>query len=357
MTRLALFYRHLAVNGPRFPLEWLIFVLLLPLGWLYGAVMRLRALLYRIGWFDAYCATVPVISVGNLSVGGTGKTPVVDYLIRYCRSQGKRVAVVSRGYACGKGAELRIVCAGQGPLLDVEQAGDEPWLLARRNPEAIVVVAPHRAQGVRHAVENLGAEVVLLDDGFQHLAVARDFDLVLLDALRPFGNGQVLPAGLLREPVSALRRGDLFLLTRCPEELAATPDLPGPLVHCRHILEDNAVGLNGEVRSLQELSALRGIAFAGIAEPEGFFRELKSHGLTLTKTLRFSDHAAYDERSVALLMDAAKSCDYFITTEKDAVKLAHTTLPLPCFQVPLRLMFVETGQLEQKLYPIIKDQR
>lgn len=357
MTKLALFYRHLAVNGPCSPLEWLIFAFLLPLGWFYGAVMRLRALFYRIGWFDAYCADVPVISVGNLSVGGTGKTPVVDYLIRYCRSLDKRVAVVSRGYAGGKGAALRVVCAGQGPILDVQQAGDEPWLLARRNPEAIVIVAPHRARGVRHAVENLGAEVVLLDDGFQHLAVSRDFDLVLLDALRPFGNGQVLPAGLLREPISALRRGDLFVLTRCPEDLAGIADVPGPVVHCRHILEESAVGLDGEVRSLRELAGLRGIAFAGIAEPEGFFRELESHGLILTRTLRFSDHAAYDERAAILLKDAAMSGDYFITTEKDAVKLVHMTLPLPCFQVPLRLMFVETGQLEQKLSPIISNQR
>lgn len=353
MTRLALFYRRLAVYGPSSLLERLVYVLLLPLGRLYGVGMQLRALLYRTGWLASYQAAVPVISIGNLSVGGTGKTPVVDHLVRYCLSLNKRVAVVSRGYASGKGATLRVVCAGQGALLDVGQAGDEPWLLARRNPEAIIIVAPHRADGVRHAIESLGAQVVLLDDGFQHLAVKRDFDLVLLDAMRPFGNGKVLPAGLLREPASALMRGHLFLLTRCPENLPCSLILPGPVLHCRHELEDGALSLEGEIRSIGEFAGLRGIAFAGIAEPESFFRDLERRGLNLIRTFGFADHVGYDAQTLAALTEAAETADYFITTEKDAVKLARAALPLPCYQVPLKLVFVESGELERRLFPVI----
>lgn len=357
VTAPALFYRRLAVYGPRSLSERLVFALLLPLSWLYGAVMRLRSRLYTRGRLAAFRAPVPVISVGNLSVGGTGKTPVVDYLIRYCLSLNKRVAVVSRGYGSDKGPALRVVCAGQGPLLPVGQAGDEPWLLARRNPEALVLVAPRRTDGVRHAVEAFGAEVVLLDDGFQHLAVARDFDLVLLDGRRPFGNGRVLPAGLLREPVSALKRGDLFLLTRCPDEPVSLPSLPGPVLRCRHRIAGQAVELNGAVRRLEELAGLRGVAFAGIAEPDSFFRELEACGLRLAETLSFSDHAHYDGPDLERLKQAAAEADYFVTTEKDAVKLSGKTLPLPCYQVPLQLEFLENGTLEHYLNPIINRKR
>lgn len=357
MARLALFYRRLAVYGPTTLVQRLIFTILLPLGWLYGALMRLRALMYHVGVFASYRACVPVISIGNLSVGGTGKTPVVDHLIRYCLSLDKRVAVVSRGYASGNKSSLRVVSAGQGPLLDVEQAGDEPWLLARRNPAACVVVAPRRVAGVRHAIEVLGADVVLLDDGFQHLAVARDFDLVLLDAQRPFGNGQVLPAGILREPRSALKRGQLFLLTRCPENLVNTPPLPGPILHCRHEVADHVESLYGEIRCIKELAHLRGIAFAGIAEPGSFFSDLEKRGLNLVNTLCFSDHAGYDEPDLSRLIEAADSADYFITTEKDAVKLASASLPLPCFQVPLRLVFLQPGELEARIFPVLEGDR
>lgn len=357
MAALSLFYRRLAVFGPRSFLQWLVFVLLLPISWLYGALMRLRALFYARGWLTAYRAPVPVISVGNLSVGGTGKTPVIDHLVRYCLSLNKRVAVVSRGYGSAGGPALRVVSAGQGPVLPVEQAGDEPWLLARRNPAACVVVAPRRAEGVRHAVEALGAEVVLLDDGFQHLAVVRDFDIVLLDATRPFGNGWVLPAGLLREPVPALSRGHLFLLTRCPDIPEPAPPVPGPVLHCRHRIADLAVEQGGGVVELADLVERRGVAFAGIAEPEGFFRDLEHCGLHLARSLRFPDHAAYDEGDLALLAQKSEGADYLITTEKDGVKLFGKALPLPCFQVPLQLEFLEKGELERHLLPVICNHR
>ncbi len=218
-------------------------------------------------------------------------------------------------------------------------------------------MAPRRVAGVRHAIEVLGADVVLLDDGFQHLAVARDFDLVLLDAQRPFGNGQVLPAGILREPRSALKRGQLFLLTRCPENLVNTPPLPGPILHCRHEVADHVESLYGEIRCIKELAHLRGIAFAGIAEPGSFFSDLEKRGLNLVNTLCFSDHAGYDEPDLSRLIEAADSADYFITTEKDAVKLASASLPLPCFQVPLRLVFLQPGELEARIFPVLEGDR
>ncbi|APG25494.1 tetraacyldisaccharide 4'-kinase [Syntrophotalea acetylenica] len=353
MFRPVLFYRRLGVAGPHAFLEWLVYVLLLPVSFLYAALMRLRAFLYRIGWLHVYRAPVPVISVGNLSVGGTGKTPVVDYLIRCCLSRGRRVAVVSRGYGSADGPALRVVSAGKGPVLDVRQAGDEPWLLARRNPCACVVVAPRRADGVRYAVDCLGADLVLLDDGFQHLAVARDFDLVLLDASRPFGNGRVLPAGILREPISALKRGSLFLLTRASGPGADPPLLPGPVLRCRHVMADHAIGPNGNSWSFAQLAKLRGLAFAGIAEPQNFFHGLEQRGLKLHQTLCFSDHTKYDGQDLSRLVAASVQADYLITTEKDAVKLMAARLPLPCYVVTMDVEFFETGELEKRLFAVI----
>jgi len=214
-------------------------------------------------------------------------------------------------------------------------------------------VSPKRADAVRRAVEEFGAEIVLLDDGFQHLAVQRDFDIVLLDAQRPFGNGQVLPAGLLREPVSALGRGDLFLLTRCDNEAGFGLPVNGPVLHCRHVLADHVLNLEGQQIPLPSLMGKRGIAFAGIAEPQGFFRSLKDKGLGLVAEISFADHCTYGESELRQLTAACLEADFLITTEKDAVKLSALNLPLPCFQVPLTLQFREAGVLEGFLRPLV----
>ena len=347
-------HRRLVQEGPRSLAEILFFyTLLVPCGWLYGGLMRLRATLYKRGLLRSYRAPVPVISVGNLSVGGTGKTPMVDYLVRRLRRDGYCVAVVSRGYG-GSGVKgVGVVSAGEGPLLPATVCGDEPFLLARRNPGALFFVAHRRATGVRQAVERYGAEIVLLDDGFQHLAVQRDLDIVLLDARRPLGNGRILPAGNLRESPRALARGGLFVLTRWAQGAPLAPELPGPVLHCRHQLGEELLDLMGSVQSLAGLAGKRGVAFAGIADPEAFFADLQGRGLELVTTLGFADHVPYGDGELALLQDAAAGADYFITTEKDGVKLAGRELPLPCYQLPLTLEFVEEEGLEPFLSPYL----
>jgi tetraacyldisaccharide 4'-kinase len=206
---------------------------------------------------------------------------------------------------------------------------------------------------VRRAVGEFGAEVVLLDDGFQHLAVKRDFDIVLLDAKRPFGNGHVLPAGLLREPVSALRRGDLFVLTRCDEQ-AVPLSVNGPLLHSHHLLDDEAQKLQGDKVPLNALQEKQGVAFAGIAEPESFFGALRSKGLNLIAGISLGDHCAYRPEDLQQLRKACNGADYLITTEKDGVKLSASRLPLPCYQVPMTLKFHEEGALEEYLRPFLE---
>lgn len=342
-------HRRLVEGPPWSPFDLFLLLFLTPLSWLYGLINGIRIRLYATGLFPSYRPPVPVISVGNLAAGGTGKTPVVDYIARYLLDQGRRVAIVSRGYGGNLGSGVHLVCAGHGPLLDPHQAGDEPYLLARRNPGALVLIARRRAAGVKTAVADHGAEVVLLDDGFQHRAVARDLDIVLLDARRPLGNGLPLPAGHLREFPSALQRGDLFILTRSPQEPPPGLTLPGPVLRSRHVLGQTLLGSDGSRIALENLVGKRGLAFAGIADPGSFFAALRQRGLTLGKTLSFDDHCRYNAEELAQLREAGSDADYLITTEKDGVKLSGASFAVPCYQFPLTLEFVEPGALEQHL--------
>lgn len=358
MSRWSALHRRLNAPGPLPPAERILLSLLAPAGWLYGLVGAARAGLYRKGMLRTYRAPVPVVAVGNLAVGGTGKTPVVDHVVQCFLAWGYRVAVVSRGYG-GSGAPggLGVVSAGDGhpPLLPPEVCGDEPYLLALRNPRAAVVVAPRRAQGVRHAVESLGARVIVLDDGFQHLAVARDLDVVLLDARNPLGNGRPLPAGVLREFPSALRRGHLFILTRCGAKAPPLPDLPGPVLLSRHVLDERALALDGASIPLGELAGRRLAAFAGIADPEGFFADLRARGIELAETISLPDHAAFGPAELERLEAAARRSEGLVTTEKDGVKLLGKTFSAPCWRVPVRLEFSDPGELERILRALFAD--
>jgi tetraacyldisaccharide 4'-kinase len=353
VERLAALHRRLSGDAPAHPLDLLARGALIPLGWIYGAVLGIRAGMYHRGLLSSYRAGIPVISVGNIAVGGTGKTPAVDLLVKLLLARGIRVAVVSRGYGARiKG--VRVVCAGQGPLLSSAECGDEPYLLAHRNPRALVLVSPRRGEGVRMAEEELGAEAIILDDGFQHLAVQRDLDIVLLDARRPLGNGRVLPAGILRESPSALKRGDLFLLTRCTDPPGEDPSLSGEVLHSRHVLAQKVVSLDGETAPPAALSGRRGVAFAGIADPGSFFGALERAGLNLVERIAFADHAPYGEAQIEKLRRAARNADYLITTEKDGVKLHSVVLPVPCYLMPMDLEIFEAGVLEKTIYGIVR---
>ncbi len=349
MKALLSWYRPVMISGPKTLVQKIFYHTLTPLSLLYGGLMWVRARGYRNGWLRSEAFAVPVISIGNLTVGGTGKTPTVDLVARYYLDRGRRVAVVSRGYGSRGGKAVRIVSDGREILLSAAVAGDEPLLLAQRNPDLIVITAPCRGQGIQAAVEGFGAELIILDDGFQHLRVRRDLDIVLLDAAQPFGNGRVLPAGLLREFPSALQRSRLFLLTRAGEMPTVPPALPGPALVCRHRLAEQAIALNGQVRSLASLRDRQLVAFAGIADPEAFFAALRAKGLALVKTLSFADHTAYRRSDIALIFNAVGAADGLITTEKDAVKLHEKDFPVSCYRVPLELVFDQP----EKFYPYL----
>jgi tetraacyldisaccharide 4'-kinase len=316
-------------------------------------VVCCRHAAYRAGIFRTYRAGLPVVSVGNLTAGGTGKTPVVDRLLCWAAERAVPAAVVSRGYGGCPGSEVLLVSDGRRLLVDdAARCGDEPLLLARRNPAALVIVAPRRAAGVRLA-EQLGARLVILDDGFQHLAVARDLDIVLLDSRQPFGNGRLLPAGLLREPRRRLARADIVILTRNDRGEATLPEFPGVLLRARHRLADVARDLTGGAVRLEDLAGRPCALFAGIAEPAAFFAALRQRGITPLAELALADHQAYAPAICRQIDAAAGAAEFYLTTEKDAVKLTAAQLARPCYVVAMELDIEPPDPLDRRLYTLL----
>lgn len=318
------YFRELWEGKRRTPADRLLLALLVPLSLGYALVLRIRALLYRTGGLPSFSLGKPVISVGNLSVGGTGKTPTAILLARLLLARGKRVALLSRGFGGPEEDRVRVVSDGRCILLAPPEAADEPFLIARSVPGLIVMTGRDRYRAGLHALEKFHPDVFILDDGFQHQRLRRDLNIILLDARNPFGNGHTLPAGLLREPVSALRRADLVVRTRCEKSREYPPVRGIPTCRSYHRLAGIAPFDGGPPAPFSLLAGRKGVAFAGIGDPSSFFTALRREGLTLAATLAFRDHCRYDGGEVGeILLELDKTgADYLITTEKDAVKLA-----------------------------------
>ena len=245
----------------------------------YGLLQGVHFGLYRIGVLKPSKLPVRVVSVGNLTVGGTGKTPMTALVAAYLRDRGCGPAVLSRGYGRTKGAPVNVVSDGASILLGPEQAGDEAHLLARSLPGVPVLTGPDRRRLGRHAIEKFGSRVLVLDDGFQHYKLARDLDLVLLDAQKPWGNGWLLPAGPLREPRRRAGRAHAFVLTRSDvPDVASTlkeirRDFPGrPGFRARHRPARLRALDDGTAASPDYLMNRKISAFCGLAVPQ-FFKE------------------------------------------------------------------------------------
>ena len=297
---------------------------LIPLSLIYALIQRIRSALYRAGLLTIRRLPRPVISVGNIAVGGTGKTPVTAHIAQLVMAQGVKVAVLSRGYGGSREGETIIVSDGKEIFLTADECGDEPLLLARTIPGLMVVMGSDRHAAGLLAMERLKPDLFLLDDGFQHLRLHRDLNILLLDCSRPFGNGWTMPGGLLREPAGAALRADWIIHTRCRGHIVDIPFLTRiPQAACSYRL-NKLVPLDGsEPIEMRSLAGCGVMACAGIAEPEQFFHSLEEEGLQLLRRLPLPDHAAYDSAVVSLVSGALRGSGarYCIVTEKDAVKL------------------------------------
>jgi len=310
-------------------------LVLVPLAILYSVGMHIRAFLYGKGLCQSHSLPCRVISVGNLSVGGTGKTPMVLYLAQCLAAQGLKVVIISRGYRGRLEAPGGIVSDGHKVLVGVRDSGDEPQIMARLLQGVSVIVGKNRYRAGQRALETFSPDVILLDDAFQHLKLQRDLDLVLLDCSRPFGNGYTLPAGELREPPRALGRAHATVLTRCPADVAATENvrskiadhMHGPVFESRHVpVIRDIIPTEGAGPSEEPLTGCRVFAFSGVAKNDQFLYTLSGFNCEVVGNLQFSDHHFYTDNDLASIRREAErlNVDCIVTTEKDYVKVGST---------------------------------
>lgn len=356
------YWREIATGRRRDPIAFLLVAFLLPISLLYAMLLYLRSSLYRVGILTSRKLPRPVISIGNITVGGTGKTPVTSYIACLLMNRGFKVAVLSRGYGGSLEGQTAVVADGNSILVGAEQCGDEPYLLASQLPGLIVVIGTDRYAAGLLAMKQFSPDIFLLDDGFQHLCLKRDMNILLLDACIPFGNHFTLPAGLLREPVSAAGRADLIIHTRCPEGLGVQHPLPGkPNIAARHKIKHLVPFLGGTATQLSELHGKKVMAFAAIAEPLSFFDGLRAQGIELAKCVAFPDHATYTPDKLAEIMAAVQSLavDHVIITAKDAVKLKGLPAELAklIYVACLELALDDAEILDKQLINLLQNQR
>jgi tetraacyldisaccharide 4'-kinase len=309
-----------------------------------------RRTLFDRGWLRPKRLPCPVLSIGNLTVGGTGKTPMTAFLAQRLQAAGCRVAILSRGYG-GQTRGSNMVSDGQRLLLKYPAAGDEAILLAQEFPGIPVVTGVDRYQAGLLAWEKFRPELLLLDDGFQHFQLYRDLDVVLLDATRPFGNGRLLPRGPLREPVETLRRPLLLVLTRYEpgrhqstweSVRAAFP--AATVVRAAFELSYAVAYPGGRKIALTELAQMNLAAMAGLARPEVFAASLEGVGVNLRHFMKFPDHHAFntEELSEVAAETRRHGAEGLMTTAKDWVRLAGIwNCALPLFVVHLEVKLLD----------------
>jgi len=326
---------------------------LYPLSLLYGLGVRARLVSYRLGLLRSRSLPVKVVSVGNLTVGGTGKTPVTIFLAEFFKKDGKRVAILSRGYKGGARGPS-VVSDGFDILMGPREAGDEPYLMASRLPGVPVVVCPDRVRGGEFIMERFSPNVLLLDDAFQHLRLERDINIVLLDSREGFGNGYMLPRGTLREPVSALKRADFAMIKggapvgRTWETLHEYSIPYIPFAYRAERLYNIA---SGEELPLASLLGQKVLAVSGIARPESFKESLACLGAQVAESMDFPDHHSYTEADARGMEQ--RRAEMIVTTEKDAVKLKGLVKTLPVFALKVEVD-IDQGLLNSSVAPILR---
>ncbi len=321
----------------------LIFLLLFCCALIYRIIVRMRVYLYRSGVIKRTDLPCPVISIGNITTGGTGKTPAVIEIARLLHQHGKRVVILSRGYRRDSSDPCYIVQADS----DVQAAGDEPLLIAHKLPDIPVIVGSQRSLSGKMAIERFQPDVILLDDGFQHIQLARTLDLVLVDAMNPFGGGYMLPAGFLREPLPHLARANAFVITRSDEIDDITPierelqrfNPNAPIFKGVHAYDDIKTTKTGESIKIDALRKKKLLAVSGLANPASFLRLLHSIELPPVQHLDFPDHHWYTAQDADMIRQviARDSIEAIITTEKDETKLSRSC----SFEVPSYVLTIK----------------
>ena len=333
-------------------------LIMMPLGVLYGAVTRARLAAYRSGIFSVSKLPAPVISVGNITTGGTGKTPLVEWVCRAMANEinqeAIKVCVLTRGYGRANPQAQVLVSNGTQVLADERQAGDEPFLLAKSllGVAAVIANADRMAAG-QWAIENLGANAFVLDDGFQHLRIGRDLDIVTIDATNPWGDGGLLPHGRLREEVTGLSRAGCIVITRAEQVESliylkqSVQKLTSAPIFTSRMVTSRMRTIRGDLVEKDVLPGEPIGAFCGVGNPASFFTHLQREGWRLVFSHTFSDHHVYKQREVDGLIGKAKAtgATALVTTAKDAVKLASLNIALRCYVMEIEISVDQSDQL------------
>ena len=332
------------------------------LSFLFYGIVRMRWYLYEHRILRNKPLGCLVVVVGNLTVGGTGKTPVVEKFARTLHQRGRKVAILSRGYknkkepllskiwrklSHGKEAPPKIVSDGEKVLLDSEVAGDEPYMLACNLPGVIVLCDKNRVKAGSHAIRHFGCDTLILDDGFQYLPLKGRLNLLLVDKTNPFGNQHLLPRGILREPISQLKRASYILLTKSDGtrddsllDLIREHNAGAEIIECAHRPQFLQAVHGDERLPLDALKGAHVSAFSGIASPESFENMLREFGAEIRHNQRFLDHHRFTRSEIKHLYKQAGEgkLDMIVTTEKDAVRLLDDIEPpVPLYYLRLEI--------------------
>ncbi len=326
------------------------YAFLLVVSFFYKWIQKIRVRFYSWGFFKTHRLPVRVISVGNMTLGGTGKTPTVLFIAETLRKSGFKPAILSRGYGGDINDEVNVVCDGQTILLDSEEAGDEPVMMAKRLQTVPILTGRKRFKTGLYAVKKFGVDTLVLDDGYQHLPLHRDLNILLCDFQHPIGNGVVFPAGELREPLGAFERADLICLTRSPlkgdSTLLEKVNIKNVPVVQTQLLPTTIFSLNSnEKQPLSSLEEVSIATFCGIGQPDDFNETLEVAGARIVSKHHFPDHFYYQPEHFRLIEEEAIRLDaqWIVTSEKDSVKIREYTFKLPVFVLRVD-MNVVSGQ-------------
>ena len=349
-------------SGESFSRRLLLFPLTLA-SLIYCFLVRTRQDFYNSGILKSYRLPCRVISIGNITLGGTGKTPTAIYLAQLFQNKGIQPVVLSRGYKAKSSATTAVVSDGTTTLMDAREAGDEPFLLSQALPGIPVIIGPDRGVSGRFACEQFSPEAVILDDGFQHQRVKRDVDIVLIDLHHGFGNGYLLPRGILREPVSSLSRANLFLLTKqmgsgTDDQLKqqirrCNPD--APIFHTHYAVR-SVRNLNEQKEvPLDQLQGKKILALSGIGNPHYFSFLLQQSGMLVTEEWTLPDHHDYTEKDTSRARGYLTRVDYIITTAKDSCKMDRELFhDLPILTLEVVLQIDDEQRFKDTLFKLIE---